>query len=116
MFFVGSVHLYIIMTQPDKVGPYLSSDRIYSDNMWIAYLVLLISVVVHAGIGVYRLIIKWGWLDGDNPRVNRIKNRKIIKIIAIIYMILGVFSLATYTTIGYHHSKHYGERYMGAEK
>ena len=116
MFFIGSVHLYIIMTQPGNVGPYLSSDRIYSDMMWPGYLVLMVSVVIHASVGVYRLIIKWGWLDFDNPKANRAKNRKIIKIVAIFYLIIGALSLMSYMKIGYEHRDHYGERYIGEHK
>ncbi len=116
MFFLGSIHLFIIMSQPDRVGPYLSSDRIYSDVMWPAYLLLLISVVIHASIGVYRLIIKWGWLDFDNPKANRIKNRKIIKAATIFYLAIGILSLGAYMKIGYEHRDHYGERYTGEDK
>jgi len=39
MFFLGSIHLYMMMTQPENIGPYASSDRIYSDLMWPMYLV-----------------------------------------------------------------------------
>ncbi len=111
LFFLGSIHLYIMLTQPENIGPFASSDRVYSDVMWPMYLMLLVSVVLHAGVGVYRLIIKWGWLDGENPKKNRLKTRKIIKIVTIIYLIIGLFSLITYIKIGYEHRDNYGERY-----
>jgi len=117
MFFLGSIHLYMMMTQPGNIGPYASSDRIYSDLMWPMYLVLLISVVLHGGIGLYRLIIKWGWFDGKDPKQNRQRSRKIAKVLIILYLLLGLASLSTYMKIGYEHQSAYGERYVpGSEK
>ena len=112
MFFLGSIHLYMMMTQPGNIGPYASSDRIYSDLMWPMYLVLLVSVVLHAGIGLYRLIIKWGWFDGKDPRGNRKRSRVVAKIAVGIYLILGLASLGTYIKIGYTHQNDYGKRYL----
>jgi len=111
LFFLGAVHLYIVWTQPQNIGPFASSDRIYSDTFYPLYFMLLISVVLHAGVGVYRLIMKWGWFDGKNPKENRVKTRKIVKIITIIYLFIGLLSLMAYIKIGYEHQKHYGERY-----
>ena len=112
LLFLGSIHLYTMMTQPENIGPFASSDRIYSDLMWPMYLMLLVTVVLHTGVGVYRLIVKWGWFDGDNPRENRVKTRKIIKTVVIFYLLLGLFSLLTYMKIGYDHQENYGERYI----
>jgi len=110
MFFLGSIHLYIMMTQPQHIGPFASSDRVYSDVMWPAYLMLLISVILHAGVGLYRLIIKWGWLD-------RFKSKKIIKVAIIFYLIIGLFSLMSYIKIGYEHRDNYGQKYhLGMEQ
>jgi len=110
MFFLGSIHLYIMMTQPQHIGPFASSDRVYSDVMWPAYLMLLISVILHAGVGLYRLIIKWGWLD-------RFKSKKIIKVAIIFYLIIGLFSLISYIKIGYEHRDNYGQKYhLGMEQ
>ena len=111
MFFLGSIHLYIVMTQPQNIGPFASSDRMYSDNFYPLYFMLLVSVVLHGGAGIYRLIMKWGWFDGDNPKKNRLKTRKIVKIVTAIYLIMGLFSLITYTKIGYEHQNEYGKRY-----
>lgn len=112
MFFLGSVHLYIVMTEPGKIGPYASSDRIYSDWMWPLYFFLLISVVLHAWIGVYRLIIKWGWFDGKDPRKNRKRAKMMIKALIVIYLVLGLLSLGQYMKIGYDHKDEYGSKYI----
>jgi len=112
LLFLGSIHLYTMMTQPQNIGPFASSDRIYSDLMWPMYLILLVTVVLHTGVGIYRLIVKWGWFDGNNPKENRVKSRKIIKIVVIFYLLIGLFSLLAYMKIGYDHQENYGERYM----
>jgi len=116
MFFLGSIHLYMMMTQPENIGPYASSDRIYSDLMWPMYLVLLLSVVLHGGIGLYRLIIKWGWFDGKDPRANRKRSRAVAKVLIGFYLILGLASLGTYMKIGYEHQDEYGKRYVEQKK
>ncbi len=112
MFFLGSIHLYTMMTQPENIGPFASADRIYTDVAWPMYLLLLVSVVLHAGVGVYRLIIKWGLLDGKNARANRIKSKKITQAVIIVYLLLGLVSLGSYMKIGYEHQKDYGSRYV----
>jgi len=112
MFFLGSIHLYMMMTEPEKIGPYASADRIYSDWMWPMYLLLLISVVLHSWVGVYRLIIKWGWFDGKDPRKNRKRSKLVIKALIVIYLVLGLVSLASYMKIGYDHKDDYGSRYI----
>ena len=111
LFFLGSIHLFTMMTQAQNIGPFASSDRIYSDMAWPMYLMLLVSVVLHAGVGVYRLIVKWGWFDGSDPRASRRRHQKIIKGAVLFYLLIGLFSLATYIKIGYEHQADYGERY-----
>lgn len=116
LLFLGSIHLYTMMTQPQNIGPYASSDRIYSDLMWPMYLLLLITVVLHTGAGIYRLIVKWGWFDGKHPRENRIRTRKIIKMFVVFYLLIGLFSLISYMKIGYEHQDNYGERYIPSKE
>jgi fumarate reductase subunit C len=43
MFFMGSIHLFIIMTHSDQIGPYASSDRVWSEYMWPLYILLLLA-------------------------------------------------------------------------
>jgi len=111
IFFLGSIHLYTVMTQPENIGPFASSDRIYSDSMWIVYLMLLVTVVLHTGVGIYRLSMKWGWFDGKNPKKNRVVTKKIITTITFFYLFIGLLSLMSYIKIGYEHQDKYGERY-----
>jgi len=103
MFFVASVHLYIMMTQPSQIGPYASSSRVVDDFMGPLYLVLLISVVSHAFVGLYRLALKWGFMEGKNSKVSRKKFKFIMKTMIALYMVIGLFSLGKYVYIGLNH-------------
>jgi fumarate reductase subunit C len=116
MFFLGSIHLFTMMTQPANIGPFASADRIYTDVAWPMYLMLLVSVVLHAGVGIYRLIIKWGWFDGKDPRANRIRAKKVIRVAVVVYLLLGIISLGVYMKIGYDHKNDYGSRYTEMHK
>ena len=111
MFFLGSVHLYTIMTNADKIGPYASADRVVSDWMWPLYILLLLAVELHGSIGLYRLSVKWGWFDGKDARATRKKTKKAKWIITVIFFILGFASLAAYIKIGIAHQDKYGQRY-----
>ncbi len=111
MFFLGSVHLYIIMSSPEKIGPYASADRIVSDFMWPLYILLLLAVELHGSIGLYRLAVKWGWFDGKDARQTRIKLKKAKWAATIFFLLLGFASLAAYIKIGIEHKDNYGERY-----
>jgi fumarate reductase subunit C len=120
LFFLGSVHLYIMMTMPSKIGPYASADRIYSDWMWPLYLLLLICVILHAFIGLYRLFLKWGLFEKQfpgnkadrNPKQARQRLKKVMTIGIVVYMLIGLSSLATYMIIGYQHADQAGERFQ----
>lgn len=107
LFFLGSIHLYTMMTQPSNIGPFASSDRIFSDSAWSMYLLLLVSVILHASVGVYRLIMKWGLFSVDDEkknRANRIKIKQTIKAATLFYLLIGLLSLGTYIKIGYDRS------------
>lgn len=115
MFFLGSVHLYIMTTHPDKIGPYASSDRFVSEYMWPLYLVLLFAVELHATIGMYRLAIKWGIFDGKDPRKTR-KRLKVVKTgLTFFFLVVGVLTFAAYMKIGIEHKDKAGERYKPAQ-
>jgi len=112
MFFLGSIHLFIIMTHPAEIGPYASADRVVSEWMAPLYLLLLLAVEFHGSIGLYRLIIKWGWFEGKNPKESRKRYKKLKWIVTAFFMTLGLLSLAAYVKIGLEHRDHVGERYI----
>lgn len=114
MFFLGSVHIYVITTHPGEIGPYASSDRFVSDYMWPLYFVLLFAVELHATIGMYRLAVKWGIFDGKNPRVTRKRLKMLKNVLTIFFLTIGLLSFAAYMKIGIEHRDRAGERYKPA--
>ena len=112
MFFLASAHLYVVFVQPENIGPYASSDRVWTGRFWILYALLLISVHLHAGIGIYRLAMKWGPLSGTNTK--RVRARLKIAMWCIIgfFLLLGSVTLLTYMKIGWEHADRAGERYV----
>ena len=111
MFFIGSVHLYIMLSQPSNIGPYASSSRIVDELMGPLYFMLLISVVSHAFIGLYRLAMKWGFGEGKNTKVSRARFKLLMKFMIALYIIVGLSSLAKYTYIGMTHDFSDGVKY-----
>ena len=114
MFFLGSVHLYVMISHPDKIGPYASSDRFVSEYFWPLYLVLLISVELHATIGMYRLAIKWLSIRGTNPKVRRKRLKALKNALTVFFLAVGALTFATYVKIGVEHRDRAGERYNPA--
>ncbi len=114
LFFLASVHVFQLISHPAQIGPYASSDRVWSGHMWPLYLVLLFIVEVHAGIGLYRLIMKWGLFLGKNPKAAR-KRLHIIKwFITGFFLVLGLMTLVAYMNIGAEHAPQAGQRYQPA--
>lgn len=111
MFFAGSAHLIIMLTNPGDIGPYASADRVWSEHMWALYIILLLAVEFHGSIGLYRLSLKWGWFEGKDTKASRAKLLKIKKIISALLIVLGLATLVAYAKIGMDHSDNVGQRY-----
>ena len=116
MFFLGSVHLYIMMTQSDAIGPYASAERVWSNWMWPLYILLLLAVEVHGTIGLYRLAVKWGWFDGKDPKASRARLKKWKNALTVFFLVLGFATLAAYMKIGYENADKPGIRYEPTTK
>jgi fumarate reductase subunit C len=114
LFFLVPTHLYTVITQPENIGPYASSDRVWSERFWIVYALLLLTVHVHAAIGVYRLAMKWYAPSGMNARRNRARLKLAMWCTLVFFTVLGTASLLTYMRIGYQHADRAGERYVPA--
>jgi len=112
MFFAGSVHLYIMLTNPGSIDPYLSADRVVSGNMWPLYLTLLICVELHGTIGLYRLCMKWGWFAGKDAKKSRQKLKAMKNKLTIFFLTIGVLALLVFVVIGIRHRDNVGERYV----
>jgi fumarate reductase subunit C len=109
MFFLGSVHLYIMMTRPDTIGAYGSANRVVSEWMWPLYLLLLLAVELHGSIGLYRLAVKWGFFSGRNVVESRRKLKRAKWVITVFFLTLGLASLAAFIKIGITQADHYGQ-------
>jgi len=112
MLFLGSVHLYMMMTNPHRIGPYESADRVWSGWMWPLYILLLLAVELHGGVGLYRLALKWGWFEGKNPTASRQKLKRAKWALTVFFLVLGFATLAAYIKIGIEHQDRVGERYV----
>jgi fumarate reductase subunit C len=112
LFFLASPHLYTMLIRPDRIGPYESADRVWSDGFWPLYLVLLLVVEFHAGDGLYRLAVKWGAFAGRDPNAARARLKKFKWALTVFLVVLGLATLAAYMKIGIEHAPRYGERYV----
>ncbi|MFQ6371546.1 fumarate reductase cytochrome b subunit [Shewanella sp. YIC-542] len=93
MFFLVPMHLVTMITNPE-IGPHLSAARVWHDNFWLVYILLLPAVVVHAMLGLYRLALKWGVSFRRNGL------RLLAKILIGYLLLLGLCSLSAYVVIG----------------
>jgi fumarate reductase subunit C len=112
MFFLAGTHLFVVLVQPDNIGPYASSDRIWSGRFWILYALLLFSVHLHAGIGIYRLAMKWWPFTAKSAPLARQRLKLAMWCVIGFFLVLGTASLLTYMKIGYDHRDRAGERYV----
>lgn len=111
LMFLAVAHIYQMMLHPADIGPYASADRVWSGRWWPFYLVLLFAVELHAGIGLYRLAVKWGWFADSRGRMDRTKLRRAKWWLTGFFLLLGIATLAAYMKIGYEHRDAVGERY-----
>jgi fumarate reductase subunit C len=116
LFFLVSAHLYIVFTQPVNIGPYASSDRVWTQRFWILYALLLVAVHVHAGIGLYRLAIKWVPLSSGNLQAVRARLKVAMWCIIVFFITLGTITLLAYLSIGFDHADRAGERFVPARE
>ncbi len=114
LFFMASVHLYMMLTRPDRIGPFESADRVWTEMLWPLYLVMLFAVEFHGGVGLYRLALKWGWFEGVDPAATRRKLRRLKWGLTTFFIVLGLATLAAYMKLGHEHAANYGERYEPA--
>ena len=112
LFFLAPAHLYVMMSRPDRIGPFESADRMWSDHFWPLYLLLLFAVELHGGIGLYRLAVKWGWFTGGNPNAARKRLKTVKWAMTVFLLALGLATLVAYVRIGIEHAPQAGEPYV----
>ncbi|RLT95995.1 MAG: fumarate reductase cytochrome b subunit [Ketobacter sp.] len=110
LFFLAPMHLFGMFSQPDQIGPYASSYRVYSTH-WPLYLILLFAVELHGAIGLYRLAIKWLSFPTMPVPVMR-KRLSLLKWgMSAFFIILGLCTLLAYYRLGSTLQDQPGERY-----
>lgn len=87
------VHLWLIGSAPETIGPQGSAERIWNQGVWMVYLPLLLTVELHAAIGVYRVALKWGAARDLNSRS---RLHKIKTIVSIAFVTVGIASLLAF--------------------
>jgi fumarate reductase subunit C len=101
-----------MLMHPGDIGPYESADEAWSYRWWPLLLGLLFAVQLHSGAGLYRLAVKWGWFEGDDPNRSRELLKRFRTGIIAFFLVLGLLSLGAYMKIGYEHRNRVGERYV----
>jgi fumarate reductase subunit C len=114
LFFLAAPHLFQMLMHPADIGPYASADRVWSARWWPLYLLLLLAVELHAGIGLYRLAVKWGWFLGPDPDAGRRRLKMLKWALTVFLLALGLATLGAYMKIGYEHRDRAGETYTPA--
>jgi succinate dehydrogenase subunit C len=114
LFFLAAPHLYVMLTHSELIGPYESSDRVWTGHYWPLYILLLLAVELHGGIGLYRLAVKWGWFAGADPNVTRKRLKTLKWALTVFFLVLGFATLAAYIKIGIDHAPQYGQPYVPA--
>ncbi len=99
MFFLGSVHLIIIMTNPE-INSIASAGRVNGNVMWPFYALLLICVELHGTIGLYRLCVKWGWFIGKDAKKSRKRLQLLKQALSVFFIIVGFWALTAFYMIG----------------
>jgi fumarate reductase subunit C len=115
LMFLASGHLYQMLVHPADIGPYASSDRIWSGRWWPIYLLLLFTVQLHGNVGVYRLALKWGWFTNKTGHASRRTAKRVMWGITAFFLILGLCTLAAEMKMGYEHRDNVGERYQRSQ-
>ena len=112
LFFLAAPHLFVVLTHPELIGPFESSDRVWTGHYWPLYILLLLAVEFHGGIGLYRLAVKWGWFEGRDPDATRKRLKTLKWALTVFFLLLGFTTLGAYIKIGIRHAPYYGERYI----
>jgi fumarate reductase subunit C len=111
LFFLAAVHLYQMLMHPGDIGPYQSGERIWSGGWAPIYIVMLLAVELHGGIGLYRLCVKWGWFEGKDPNASRARLKVLKWVLTVFFLVLGIATFAAYAKIGYEMRDRRGEVY-----
>lgn len=92
-------HLLEMMMKPEEIGPYQSGYRVFQSWLPVS-LLFLVATEVHGAIGLYRVCVKWGLLEGKNPDASRRRLKTAMWALIAIMLTAGSLTLAAYYKIG----------------
>lgn len=87
---LGGIHVWLVTTGW-PIRAMNSAERM--EAFWLFYLVLLIVGEYHAGFGIYRQFVKWGWFP-------RKPIGYISKVITAIILVLGLAAMVVFVQLG----------------
>jgi len=91
---LATAHIWTVVTEWD-ITVEISSRRVIQSPYFIFYIILILAGLYHAGVGLYREAVKWGWIE--RKKVAWVLNAITICIITI--GIVGLFVLKGYAVI-----------------
>ena len=92
LFFMGGAHLVTILFNSTDINALTSAARFVEGNLSEFYLILLVVMVLHASIGLYRVVIKWIPLEASTTAESNIKRKNVKISVFAIFIILGVIA------------------------
>lgn len=84
------IHVFVVVYA--GIDAKYSSDRIHSWMLWF-YIILLFLAEYHASVGLYRTLVKWGF-------VNRHSLKRVLSIVTVITIGIGLASLWIFYSLG----------------
>lgn len=84
---LASAHIWTVVSKW-TINMQISAERVKQSPYFIFYILLLLLGEYHAGIGLYRQFIKWGW-------IHRKKIQHVLTVITIGIIVLGILALLT---------------------
>ncbi|OLN26122.1 Fumarate reductase cytochrome b subunit [Desulfovibrio sp. DV] len=88
---MGGIHLWVVLNDL-PISAEKSAARIQSGFWFFFYLVLLPMVELHVGVGFYRILVKWGFLD----RPGRFSLKKKENVMTMLFIGIGLLTLLRY--------------------
>ncbi len=88
---MGGIHMWVILTDL-PISAEKSAARIQTGFWFVFYLFLLPMVELHVGIGFYRILVKWGFLD----RKERFSVKRKENVLTALFICIGLLTLLRY--------------------
>jgi fumarate reductase subunit C len=90
MLALAIVHMAVVSY--GGISASLSSNRIQTGFL-VFYAVLLLLSEYHASVGLYRVFVKWGWID-------RHSLKRVLAVISLLTVVIGAITLWIFYTLG----------------